>query len=84
MSHGAQVPASKNKEVLEVSIQNGEFRIVDRLIQIIGDARNLSLQSGDTPLHAALMIALEKDKGQRFTFHLFISIKEISLVLLTH
>ena len=62
--HGAQLPRNQRKEAMEAVIQHGEFRMVERLLDLGVEPNLLTLEAGDSPLHAALTIALDKDKGQ--------------------
>ena len=68
MSHGAQLHSHQTKEIMEVVIQHGEFRIVECLLELGVEPKLLTLEKGDTPLHAALTIALDKEKGQHVVF----------------
>ena len=63
MLHGAQLQSSQTSEIMEVVIRHREFRMVERLLELGVDPKLVTLEMGDTPLHAALSIALDKDKG---------------------
>lgn len=67
---GAELPANKKKakQCLQKALKNEEYRVAERLIQAGADPKDLTLKSGDTPLHAAFYIALYKDEGTRFLF----------------
>lgn len=64
-ANGAQLPSTKGKEVVITAVQHNEFHVVEKLIEIGADPQGLSLEPGDTPLHAALAVALDKEKGER-------------------
>ncbi|KAK7091654.1 hypothetical protein V1264_009311 [Littorina saxatilis] len=66
MSHGAQLHKTQMKEAMEAAIQHGEFRMVERLVELGVEPRCISLEMGDTPLHAALTVALDREKGNNF------------------
>ena len=63
MLHGAQLQRNQTSEIMEVVIRHREFRMVERLLELGVDPKLVTLEMGDTPLHAALSIALDKDKG---------------------
>ena len=63
MLHGAQLQRNQTSEIMEVVIRHREFRMVERLLELGVDPKLVKLEMGDTPLHAALSIALDKDKG---------------------
>ena len=63
MLHGAQLQRSQTSEIMEVVIRHREFRMVERLLELGVNPKLVTLEMGDTPLHTALSIALDKDKG---------------------
>ena len=63
MLHGAQLQRNQTSEIMEVVIRHREFRMVERLLELGVDPKLVKLEMGDTPLHAALSIALDKDRG---------------------
>ena len=63
MLHGAQLQRNQTSEIMEVVIRHREFRMVERLLELGVNPKLVKLEMGDTPLHAALSIALDKDKG---------------------
>ncbi|KAK7480873.1 hypothetical protein BaRGS_00027874 [Batillaria attramentaria] len=64
VTHGAKLtPGTQSREAMTVALQHAEFRLAERLMEIGAEPKYLSLEAGDTPLHAALNIALDRDKG---------------------
>lgn len=51
------------KQAVELAVQTNNFKALIRLFDHGADPVYLSVESGDTPIHAALKIALERDKG---------------------
>ncbi|KAL8569952.1 hypothetical protein ACOMHN_056384 [Nucella lapillus] len=67
LQHGAVLHPSRRKEAMEVTIQHSEWRLVERLVEFGVEPRFITLEPHDTPLHAALSIALDRDKGNTFS-----------------
>ncbi|XP_067665651.1 TPR and ankyrin repeat-containing protein 1-like [Haliotis asinina] len=62
-SHGAQLAPEKEAEAMKGAIANNEVRVVLHLLEDGISPSTISVAYGDTPLHAALDIALDRDKG---------------------
>ncbi|XP_062605690.1 TPR and ankyrin repeat-containing protein 1-like [Saccostrea cucullata] len=54
---------SDGKHAIETVVQNNHFKILDRLFDFNANPSHLSVEEGDTPIHAALYIALDRDTG---------------------
>jgi hypothetical protein len=63
IQHGGQLKESEGRDCMSAAIQHKEFRLAEQLMELGVPPQHLSLEKGDTPLHAALTIALDKDKG---------------------
>jgi hypothetical protein len=64
IQHGGQLKESEGRDCMSAAIQHKEFHLAEQLMELGIPPQHLSLEKGDTPLHAALTIALDKDKGQ--------------------
>ncbi|XP_071113489.1 TPR and ankyrin repeat-containing protein 1-like isoform X1 [Haliotis cracherodii] len=62
-SHGACLVREKEAEAMKGAIANNEVRVVLRLLDDGISPLTITVTFGDTPVHAALNIALDKDKG---------------------
>jgi hypothetical protein len=54
---------TEGKEAVEIAIQNNHFKVLERLFDFNANPEYLRVEDGDTPIHAALHIALDRDKG---------------------
>lgn len=46
------------------AVQECQFRVLEVLFKWDANPAHLTINQGDTPIHAALSIALERDKGK--------------------
>lgn len=60
---------SEGKDAIGTAVQNNHFKFLNRLFGFGANPKYLSVETGDTPIHAALYIALERDQGN--THYLF-------------
>lgn len=58
-----QILTSEGKDAIETAVQNNHFKLLNRLFGFGANPKYLSVETGDTPIHAALYIALERDEG---------------------
>ena len=49
---------------LRQAVDCEQYKIVGELIKLGADTSNLSLAAGDTPIHAIMIMVLEKDKSK--------------------
>ena len=63
LNRGCKVNYDTN---ISAAITNKEFKVVKLLIENGANPAQITLQSGDTPLHAATRVALEFNKGYFF------------------
>ncbi|KAL3888661.1 hypothetical protein ACJMK2_001026 [Sinanodonta woodiana] len=63
LSSGASIGKDDGAALVQAAISEGHFKVVAELLKRGASPSALSLAAGDTPIHAALMIGLEKDKG---------------------
>lgn len=54
---------SEGKDAIGTAVQNNHFKFLNRLFGFGANPKYLSVETGDTPIHAALYIALERDQG---------------------
>lgn len=64
-----QIFTLDGKDAIETAVQNNHFKFLNRLFGFGANPKYLSVEAGDTPIHAALYIALERDEGN--THYLF-------------
>lgn len=66
LDNGARLKPSHREvdEPIRVAVRNGEFRVIPVLISHGLSPKNIQQKTGDLPLHVALKIALEWDKGR--------------------
>ena len=48
---------------MTVSLMKPDYKAITSLLYFGAQPKKLTLAEGDTPLHAAILIGLEKDKG---------------------
>ena len=63
LKHGCKIDYETN---ISSALANKEFKVVKLLIENGANPSKITLQSKDTPLHAATRIALEFNKGYSF------------------
>lgn len=63
---------SEGKDAIGTAVQNNHFKFLNRLFGFGANPKYLSVETGDTPIHAALYIALERDQGN--TRYLFLNL----------
>ncbi|XP_065937230.1 TPR and ankyrin repeat-containing protein 1 isoform X2 [Magallana gigas] len=71
LSSGA-VLSEEGKDAIENAVQNNHFKFLNRLFGFGANPKYLSVETGDTPIHAALYIALERDQGNTGILEKFI------------
>lgn len=54
----------EGKICIQAAVQENQFKILETLFSHGACPSHLSVKQGDTPIHAALSIAIEKDKGK--------------------
>lgn len=54
---------SEGRDTIETAVQNNHFKFLTRLFGFGANPKYLSVETGDTPIHASLYIALERDEG---------------------
>ncbi len=62
-THGAKLHVDKGKQAMHIALGNNEVRLMHRLLTEGVSPSVISAVRGDTPVHAALAIALDRDKG---------------------
>lgn len=68
-----RVYITDGKLAILAAVQECQFKVLEVLLRWGADPVHLTINQGDTPIHAALSIALERDKGQnRYAFQNFI------------
>ncbi|XP_060067394.1 TPR and ankyrin repeat-containing protein 1-like [Ylistrum balloti] len=71
MESGASME-NEGKMCVLAAIQEEHFKLLCTLFERGANPIHLSLQPGDTPIHAAMSIALERDKGNFAIFNLLV------------
>ena len=66
--HGAVLPADEG--IMKSAISRMELKVVEWLIDHGVSPALFRISAGDTPMHAALSVALERDKGTGFLIKL--------------
>jgi len=56
---------------ITASIEGSQYNLLCKLFDKGASPEYLSLQEGDTPIHAALSIALDKDKGTLNIYYVY-------------
>ncbi|KAL3888631.1 hypothetical protein ACJMK2_000996 [Sinanodonta woodiana] len=72
LDSGASLGKDAGRRAVKAAISEGHFKVVTELLKRGASPSALSLAAGDTPMHAALMIGLEKDKGYLTLFEMLL------------
>ncbi|KAK3609568.1 hypothetical protein CHS0354_019581 [Potamilus streckersoni] len=73
LNSGASLGKDDGAVLIEAAVSEGHFKVVAELLKRGANPSALSLAAGDTPIHAALIIGLEKDKGNFALFKTLLS-----------
>ncbi|XP_061181485.1 TPR and ankyrin repeat-containing protein 1-like [Saccostrea echinata] len=76
MLNGGAVLEKDGKMAILAAVQECQFKVLEVLFKWDASPVHLTINQGDTPIHAALSIALERDKGNFSILNLFFDMYE--------
>ncbi|CAC5365908.1 unnamed protein product [Mytilus coruscus] len=76
MLKSGAVIENEGKRCIQAAVQEEQFKVLETLFQHGACPSHLSVNQGDTPIHAALSIAIERDRGNFSIFNLFLEMFE--------
>ncbi|XP_063448737.1 TPR and ankyrin repeat-containing protein 1-like isoform X2 [Mytilus trossulus] len=76
MLKSGAVIENEGKRCIQAAVQEEQFKVLETLFSHGACPSHLSVNQGDTPIHAALSIAIERDRGNFSIFNLFLEMFE--------